>query len=374
MLVEFGSIEIKVDKNGNLYLASDLRHPADMDPGPGVQMLTPIGAKDAFIIKLDGNGKLVWAKQFGGPGDTVPDASAITIDKDNNVIVCGLFNNTVDFDPGPATFNLTSTAHQQAYIAKLSGNGDFIWAKQFGNSPIVYSGAGIADVECDPMGNIYTMGGFAGACDFDPGTAIYSLKSFSLRDAFISKLDAGGNFTWAKRVGPATGDYYQQNMSRGIVLDSKNNVYTTGLFFGTQDFDPGPNEHNVTSLAGTSDFYLLKLNEQGIFLWVNVIAENANGGGADVAVDTDDNVYAVGEFGTSVDFDPGPGEYIIKSAGYGASALTKFSSNGSFIYAAPFHSIGDYGSTLLRRLVVDTYQNIYITGYFGGTIDFDPTP
>src|SRR6185295_8986582 len=160
LLVEFADIEMKVDRNGNVYLATYLGSAADVDPGPGVQMMTPIGSHDAFVIKLDTNGNLVWAKQFGGPGDTVPYATVLDLDQDNNVIVCGAFNNTVDFDPGPNTFNLTSTAHIQAFILKLNNNGDLMWAKQFGNSAVVYSGSGILDIKCDTHGNIYTIGGF----------------------------------------------------------------------------------------------------------------------------------------------------------------------------------------------------------------------
>lgn len=152
-LVEFGNIEISVDKDDNVYLASELRDSTDMDPGPGVYMLTPIsGGWDAFVAKFDTNGNLVWAKQFGGPGDTVPRSDVLDIDNNNNVVVCGNFNNTVDFDPGPNTFNITSSAHIQSFIVKLTSNGDFIWAKQFGNSPVVYSGANIADVKCDFAG------------------------------------------------------------------------------------------------------------------------------------------------------------------------------------------------------------------------------
>ncbi|WP_431216349.1 hypothetical protein ACQ86N_17990 [Puia sp. P3] len=159
-LVEFGEIALKVDRDGNVYVASKLMNPADMDPGPGVLMMKPTGYQDAFVIKLNTNGDLVWVKQFGGPGDTGAESTILEVDKDNNVILCGLFNNTIDFDPGPGTFNITSTAHIQAFIVKLNSNGDLIWAKQFGNSPVVYSGSDIIDVRCDGQGNIFTCGHF----------------------------------------------------------------------------------------------------------------------------------------------------------------------------------------------------------------------
>lgn len=372
-LVEFANIEIKVDKPGNVYLVSVLSQPADMDPGTGVSMLTPIGAKDAFVVKYDTNGQLVWAKQFGGPGDTVPEAGALDIDNDNNIIVCGFFNNIVDFDPGPNIFNLTSSAHLQSFIAKLNSNGDFIWAKQFGNSSFINSGSNIADVKCDLQNNIYLVGNFRGTCDFDPGSGSDSLRGKSLGDGFIAKLDAAGNFVWARQIANTSNDYYQNAVSRGIDIDANNNVYTTGDFNGTFDFDPGTNTHILTS-AGI-DWYILKLNEQGDFVWVDVFGGNENETGADIAVDNDGNVYAVGSIGHTADMDPGPAVYPITTRfKYGAAVLTKVNPNGGFIYAVPFQSVDDYSSAVTRRMVVDGSQNIYIAGSLGGTVDFDPGP
>lgn len=374
--VEFGNIELRLDKDNNVYIASELRLPTDFDPGPGVYMLTPIGGWDAFVAKYDTNGNFVWAKQFGGPGDTVPRSDVLAVDKNNNVIICGNFNNTVDFDPGPGVYNITSSAHIQAFIVKLNSNGDFIWAEQFGNSPIVYSGSNIADVKCDAQGNIYTVGNFQGSCDFDPGPGNYILTSHSLGDGYISKLDSNGNFMWAKSISNATNIYNQFARSRGLDLDANNNVYTAGNFTGTFDFDPGSNAHIINSNASSSDWYVLKLNAQGDFLWVDAFGGSEQDTGADVAVGSDGSVYAIGTIGHIADMDPGPGVYNITTVStYGAAAIVKVNSNGNFISAGSFESIGTgYGDCLTRRMVVDNFQNIYITGFLSGSIDFDPGP
>jgi gliding motility-associated-like protein len=372
VLVEFGDIELKIDNAGNIYLTSELRNAADMDPGPGVQLMTPIGAKDVFVIKLNTDGNLVWVKQFGGPGDTVPKPNILDLDQNNNVIVCGLFNNTVDFDPGPNTYNLTSTAHMQSFITKLNSNGDLIWAKQFGNSPVVYSGSTILDVKCDAQGNIFTVGGFAGTCDFDPGTGVFNLTASSVTDGFIAKLNTDGNFVWTKRIGNTSTYYNYLIISRGIDIDNMNNVVTTGTFIGTYDFDPGAGDYSISSLSNY-DSYILKLNGQGDFIWVKIIGGNDSDSGHDVVVDSDDNIYTIGGYGPSVDFDPGLGDYTINSPYYGASVLVKLNSNGSFVYAAPFQSIS-YGTSLFRRMAIDASRNIYVTGFMAGIVDFDPGP
>ena len=84
-LIEFGYVEMKVDKKGNIYLTASFSGPTDMDPGPGVHLLTSTGFRDAFIIKLNSDGDLIWVKQFGGPGDTGPYGTALDIDENDNV-------------------------------------------------------------------------------------------------------------------------------------------------------------------------------------------------------------------------------------------------------------------------------------------------
>ena len=372
--VEFGNIEITVDKDNNVYVASELRLPTDFDPGPGVVLLSPIGGWDAFVAKYDANGNLVWAKQFGGPGDTVPRSDVLDVDDDNNVVVCGNFNRTVDFDPGPGIYNLTSSAHIQAFVVKLNSNGDFIWAKQYGNSPVIYLGSSIADVKCDHQGNIYMTGNFTGSCDFDPGAGTFFLASTSMRDGFVAKLDANGNFGWARRIGNTTNDYWQYAESRGIAIDANNNVYAGGDFWGTFDFDPGPNSYIINS-AGLSDCYVLKLDAQGDFLWAGAFGGINQDVGTVVATGADGNVYASGYILHSADMDPGPGVHTLTSGNmYEATVLLKLNSGGGFISAGSFENIDTYSQTFARRIVCDQLNNIYLTGYVAGLIDMDMGP
>jgi gliding motility-associated-like protein len=372
--VSFGRINLKVDRAGNIYLASDLNNAADMDPGPGVYNMSPTGFRDAYVVKLNADGNLIWAKQFGGPGDTGPQASMVELDQDNNVLIAGIFNNTVDFDPGPATLNITSSAHQQGYIVKLNNsNGGLVWAKQFGNGPEVYSGSFINDMKCDRQGNIVLTGSFARTCDFDPGPGTYNVTSSpgGVCDAFICKLDANCNLIWVKTMGQnGTNNHFIT--PTGVAIDSMNNIFTTGFFIGDYDFDPGAGVQVVYS--NPHDSYIQKLDQQGNLAWVKIIGNPAQmDAGYDIAVDTANNVYMMGPFGTSVDFDPGPGVHIINSPHYGASVIVKLTPGGNFMYAAPFQSI-DYGTSNFYRMAIDPSLNIYVAGSVSGINDFDPGP
>lgn len=362
--VEFGQIELKVDKSGNVYIASTLNTPADMDPGPGVHMISPTGGRDAFVAKYDTDGNLVWADQFGGPGDTVPEASTIALDKDNNVLVGGSFNNTVDFDPGPGVFNLTSSVHIQTFLVKLSNSGELMWVKQMGCT--------FTDIKYDVSGNIVTTGVFGGMVDFDPGPGENNVTASpgSIGDGFICKFDADGNFIWVKTLREKNGDNNYYSHPTGLDIDGLNNIVISGYFIGNIDFDPGPGEFSFFS--NPHDCFVLKLDKNGNFVWAKIIGGSADmDTGNDVAVDAANNVYLLGAFGPEVDYDPGPGEHFIYDIAYGPSAVIKFTPGGDFVYAAPFLNT-EYSSSLFRRMDIDPAGNIYITGVASGIIDADP--
>ena len=76
---------------------------------------------------------------------------------------------------------------------------------------------------------------------------------------FICKLDTDGNFIWAKSIGEAA-----PSLGYDITIDNAGNIYTTGYFMGTVDFDPGPGEFNLTS--GFSDIFVSILDTDGSFV------------------------------------------------------------------------------------------------------------
>jgi Ca2+-binding RTX toxin-like protein len=105
----------------------------------------------------------------------------------------------------------------------------------------------------DGSGNVYTTGHFSGTADFDPGAGTFDLTSAGGDDVFVSKLDADGNFVWADQLGGTSDD-----VGRGVAVDGSGNVYTTGYFSATADFDPGAGTFDLTS-AGGYDVFVSKL-------------------------------------------------------------------------------------------------------------------
>jgi len=76
------------------------------------------------------------------------------------------------------------------------------WVRGMGGAPDDIS----EDIAIDGSGNSYITGGFSNSGDFDPGTGVHNLTSKGRSDIFISKLDANGNFVFAKGIGGVSSD------------------------------------------------------------------------------------------------------------------------------------------------------------------------
>jgi len=318
--VKFDDIHLRsidVDFDGNVLSSGGFYGIADFDPGPGVYNLTergftgtPTGIMDAYVVKLNAAGVFVSAFQIGSLLSEY--AGAICVDQSGNFIVTGFFNQTSDFDPSSAIYDLTSDG-TDIFIAKYSTNSNLIWAKKFtggGGSDLSYG------IKADRLGNISLTGIFASIMDFDPGPGIYNLSN-STSGTFIVQLDNNGNLNWAKQ---STGVGLHRGHS--IALDTLNNVYVTGLFEGTADFDPGAGIFNLTA-NGSQDIFIIKLSSSGEFSWAGKMGSSGYDVGFDIFVDRSRNIYTSGHFWNTVDFDPGPGVHNVTMVGTGDAFIQK---------------------------------------------------
>src|SRR6185436_1054252 len=237
---------------------------------------------------------LMWSKIYGGPSSEI--ANAIAADASGNIYITGFFNATVDFDPGAATFNMTSAAGNDIFVSKLDGSGNFIWAKQMEGTA---NEQGIS-IRVDASGSVYVAGAFNGTVDFDPGAATYNLTTLGNNDIFISKLNSTGNFLWAKQIGGSASDN-----ARSMAIDAAGNVYTTGDFYAAVDFDPGAGTFNMT--PESYDAFISKLDASGNFVWAQKLGGPSSDRGYSIALDGSTNIYTNGIFYETADFDPGPG-------------------------------------------------------------------
>ncbi|MBK7651576.1 MAG: hypothetical protein IPJ20_13745 [Flammeovirgaceae bacterium] len=151
------------------------------------------------------------------------------------------------------------------------------------------------------MSNVYYTGQFFGTVDFNPGPGTSNMTSAGGYDFYIGKLDASGNFLWAKSLGGLNPD-----VSYSIDVDALGNVFASGGFNGTVDFNPGPGTNNLTS-NGSEDVFVLKLDPSGNFSWARSFGGNNFDSANSIKVDNLGNIITLGTFEGTADFDPGAG-------------------------------------------------------------------
>jgi len=354
-------LSITTDAYGNVYTTGYFQGIVDFDPSSSYTTnLTSAGGYDIFIQKLDASGNLVWAKAMGGSSQD--EGTSITTDASGNVYTTGYFRETADFDPSiTETANLISVGLEDIFIQKLDASGNFVWARAMGG---IHDNRGFS-ITTDASGNVYTTGTFRETADFNPSTTdTFNLTPVGSYDIFIQKLDASGNFLWAKAMGGSSYDY-----GYSITTDVSGNVYTTGVFIETVDFDPSAGTTNLIS-AGSHDIFIQKLNASGNFVWAKAMGGSSSDEGYSITTDASGNVYTTGIFYGIADFDPSSGTTNLTSAGANDIFIQKLDASGNLVWAKAIGgSSYDYGSSI----TTDAYGNVYTTGYFAATADFDPS-
>jgi len=339
---------IATDANGNVYVAGTHADTIDFDPGLDTVNIAPGG----FIAKYDSTGLFQWAVRTAyNSYSTLSIAVNAT-----GVYATGCFNGTFDFDPSPAVVNLTAN-WADIFLIKFDLNGNFVWVKQMGGADTDAPNS----IAIDNFGNSYITGYFKDTiADFDPGTGIANVTANGTWNIYIAKYDSNGNYLWAHGFG----DGSVLNEGRCISVDPTG-VIVSGLFNDTTDFDPGAGTAILNSSL-TNGSFIAKYDVLGNYQWVNPLGtvyshvSDASGNG---------NVYVCGNFSSIFDFDPGIGVANLDATN-GNMFIANYDAVGNYLFAKQIGGANSGVGTL--SLYQDANRNLYLTGRFGGTVDFDP--
>lgn len=343
--------DIAVDAAGNSYLTGFFNGVTDFDPAhvhPGdADILTPRGNGDIFVAKITPDNSLVWVRRAGGDvdsGSAVGDTGeGIEVDAGGNVYVTGRFLGAADF--GPTT--LTAASNYEGFLAKYDAAGAMLWARQLGTS-------GGYEVDVDGAGNAYVLATGSGHT--------------------ILKFSPAGGSVWSKTLNTNT-----SQASPDLIADAAGNVFVTGGFTGTVDFDPGPKTKYLS--AGPypyTDTFVLKLTSAGNLGWASQFAGRVSGStrgfsyGNSIAIDGGGNVVVGGSYLHEVDFNPGSGTTLLPTTG--GAFVIKLSGSGSLVWAKALAKSPTVTSAwaTVYDLAVDAAGSIYGVGSFSGSIDFNP--
>lgn len=350
-------LDIVVDSNGNVFVTGRFQNTVDFDPGPGVDNRTSVGGEDIFFSKYDTDGTYIWTYTFGGTGSD--NGQVLAVDNSNNIYLGGVFYYTIDFNPFAGVDNKSSNGNTDVFVSKYNSDGSYAWTNTFGGTSWEY----INDMNISGSGKLYLTGTFLNTVDFNPGVGVDNRTSLGSEDIFLSSYDSDGNYIWTKAFGSVTSD-----SGGGVITDTAGNIYIGGSYQNTVDFDPGAGTDNKTSNGGT-DIFLTKYNTDGSYAWTLSIGGTGWDGGGKLASDATGNIFFIGSFQNTVDFDPGPGVDNRTFAGIVDMFISKYNPDGSYAWT---NTTGGAGWDSVRDISSDTFGNLYLTGYFGNTMDFNP--
>ncbi|MDP4828468.1 MAG: SBBP repeat-containing protein, partial [Flavobacteriales bacterium] len=365
--------DLAVDSEGSIYITGRMDGLTDFDPSDGIYELNATGgqgAGDIFIAKYSSDGDLVWAQRIGT--GSAQSGKGIAVDNDGSVYVTGdFFGPLIDFDAGPGETLLSATfGTRDMFILKLSSDGTFQWVKKLNDYNQGSGNEFGRGVRVDPSGNLYLHGQFSGTApvDFDPGSGAFELTPApSLISTFVMKLDASGDFQWARLL-----DSNISLSKDAFALSATGDLFLGGSFVDTIDADPGVNSDEFTSF-GSSDIFISRWSSAGIHVWTRQIGGLELDWASGLAVDSDDNVFFTGGFNDTVDFDPGNGEFSLSTlTSYNHGMICKLDSQGMFEWVVDFGAFNSYCAGI--NLLVDIDENLIMAGIFYGSIDFDLSP
>lgn len=267
-------IDVDIDIEGNVVVTGSFDNSASF----GTTILTSHGSDDIFVAKLNPMGGWIWAVNAGGISIDV--GFGVDSDTNGNYYVTGCYQINAVF----RNLSINSVGYQDVFVAQLSSDGVWQWVSHGGGTDYDYG----YDIVLDSNGNIYTTGTFHGNAQFGDTILLNNIEN----EVFVAKLNYLGEWQWVKKAGGL-----DQDEGWGIVCDSQDSIFITGLFCYTATFGP----FTLTS-NGISDVFVSKLDSLGNWLWAYSAGGQDNDTGYGIAIDSTDNCYVTGYFKGTADF------------------------------------------------------------------------
>ena len=239
---------IAVDDEDNVYVTGGFTETSTF----GATTLTSSGDEDIYVVKYDPAGNFLWVTQAGSiRGDRGND---IVYCNDGNMYLTGEFRDSCNFGTAIYLDNYGNPSGRDIFVAKITKDGNWIWAKKAGSKKGSDKGVGII---ANDIGNIFVSGQFSASAKF--GDIEIDSDGDSV-DVFIAAIDTLGVWRWAVQGGGPEFD-----KGAGIAVDTNCNIYVTGYFTNTIAFG----SENGTAVLG-KEIFTVKVSN-GCFDYSTVI-------------------------------------------------------------------------------------------------------
>ncbi len=297
-----------------------------------------VGSDDLFIAAFDTGGQVQWLWHAGGPDSD--GANAVAATPDGGWIVGGSYTSTSQF----GTVELKAKGGTDAFLLKLDAAGDLEWVKSFGGR---YPDR-IKHLGVDGQGNIYVQGEFRDAADWGGAKPLTAAGGADF-DVVLAKYDLNGDHKWSKRFGGQFDEH-----GGGIAVDPAGNVTITGAFRKQISFGPGDDHVSL----GEDDIYVARFDTSGKLAWARTYGAERDDSGNGIGSDAAGNTVVTGWFQNAVDF--GLGAVRSENNNQDVFAL-KLDPQGGLSW---FQKWGDRDHDRGRAVAIDDKAAAHVLGHY----------
>lgn len=305
------------------------------------------GSKDIFLLKLNPQGNVIWARKEGG--GLSENSYGVTIDNQNNVILTGQFEGNTSIANQNFTSSIdpfTNLPSFDLFISKYDVNGTPQWVK-VGNAKKEDRGMAVA---VDSQNNIFLCGQYSDTLQF-AGTTI---NNNGLNVGFVTKLSPSGQVQFFNNLRAGSCVPYD------IKVNSSDQVVLAGDFLGNMVYS-----HDSGTTAITNPFskrvFVLQINNNGQTDWSYTLGSNNELSARALAVDSNKDVYVVGYFKCALTQLHQTHTALWNTIGYRDTYLLKISNSGVFKYAK---QMGGHFNDNAHGICISSVENPIICGSF----------
>jgi hypothetical protein len=347
---------LAIDDTGNIYVTGATLSSSGIATS-GAHQITYGGGRDAFLVKFNSAGTLLWGTYFGG--SNYDDGSGVCVDTLGNVYVTGYTSSSAGISTSGA-YQTILAGSSDAFLAKFTSNGIIQWSTYYGGSS---ADNGIS-ISCDNSGKIYLFGATNSTSGIATIGAHQTTAGGGGDDAFLARFDASGVLQWATYYG---GSGYDVGIS--VSADNSGKINICGYTGSTTGI--ATSGAYQTTFGGSQDAFLARFDSSGALQWGTYFGASAADAGGGMSDDIFGNIYLTGNtqstFGIAT-----PGAYqTTHGGGVGNDAyLAVFSDSGALRYSTYFGGSGDeYG----YGIGIDAVGNIYLSGQTKSTSGISST-
>jgi len=322
------------------------------------------GSTDIYIAKYNSTGTFQWAIEIGGTG--ADGGRSIALDAAGNIYITGYFNGTVDFDPSAGVFNITSTAGQDAFIAKYSPAGAFLWAARGGGASTDIGYGIYADAN-----GVYITGAYVASAVFrSSGTSTVTASTAATpvnNNVFVAKYDQNGIVQWVASAG-------SNSAEEGFdVTADANRVYVVGDYRNALSIYNSAGALQAVTLpiqsSPNTDIFVIAYTQAGGFSWATNASAAGNDQGRGITSDGTD-IYIAGGISNNANF-PNPAPVVTQTVvgGIDAFAAKLDGTTGTYQWVRHIRGTGAVND-VVNSIVYHPLGRVYLAGYYNGSLNF----